>query len=76
MACVFSTFYSVATKAAEGRANDVAGLAVMSISAGAVSAPVCNALIRLTDNPHMGILFILCCVAYMLCAASVLKTHA
>lgn len=72
MACAFSVFYAAATKAAPGQANDVAGLAVMSIAAGAVSAPVCHALISISDNPHLGMLFVLCCVAYMLLATRIL----
>lgn len=75
MACAFSVFYAAATKAAPGRANDVAGLAVMSIAAGAVSAPACHALIRVSGNPHMGMLFVVGCVVYMLYAAWALETR-
>ena len=37
MACVFATFYAVATKAVPEQANGVAGLMIMAIAAGAVS---------------------------------------
>lgn len=43
MACVFATFYAVATKAEPDHANGVAGLMIMAISAGALSGPVCGA---------------------------------
>ena len=46
MACVFATFYAVATKAVPENANEVAGLMIMAISAGAVSGPVCGAIVR------------------------------
>lgn len=75
MACAFSVFYAAATKAAPGRANDVAGLAVMSIAAGAVSAPACHALIGIWGNPHLGMLFVLCCVTYMLWATRALESR-
>ncbi|WP_301665789.1 sugar MFS transporter [uncultured Alistipes sp.] len=69
MACVFATFYAVATKAEPDHANGVAGLMIMAISAGALSGPVCGALVRLSGNPHMGMLFVAACIAYMLWAA-------
>ena len=49
MACVFATFYAVATKAVPEQANGVAGLMIMAIAAGAVSGPVCGAIIRWTS---------------------------
>ena len=52
MACVFATFYAVATKAVPEQANEVAGLMILAISAGAVSGPVCGAVIRAAGNPH------------------------
>ncbi len=73
MACVFATFYAVATKAEADHANGVAGLMIMAISAGALSGPVCGALIRAFGNPHMGLLFVVACVGYMLWAAFRLK---
>ena len=69
MACVFATFYAVATKAEPDHANGVAGLMIMAISAGALSGPVCGALVRAAGNPHMGMLFVAACIAYMLWAA-------
>ena len=42
---------------------------IMAISAGALSGPVCGALIRAFGNPHMGLLFVVACVGYMLWAA-------
>ena len=50
MACVFATFYAVATKAVPEHANEVAGLMIMAIAAGALSGPVCGAIIRLTGS--------------------------
>ncbi|MDE6445278.1 MAG: MFS transporter [Alistipes sp.] len=73
MACVFATFYAVATKAEADHANGVAGLMIMAIAAGALSGPVCGALIRSSGNPHMGMLFVAVCVGYMLWAAFRLK---
>lgn len=69
MACVFATFYAVATKADPGHANEVAGLMIMAISAGALSGPVCGALIRAADDPRVGMLFVAVCVGYMLWAS-------
>ena len=69
MACVFATFYAVATKAVPEKANEVAGLMIMAIAAGAVSGPVCGAVIRATGDPHWGMLFAAACLAYMLWAA-------
>gem|GEM_PF-37727 len=73
MACVFATFYAVATKAVPENANEVAGLMIMAISAGAVSGPVCGAIVRAWGNPHLGMLFVAACVAYMLWASIQLK---
>ncbi|MDE6508386.1 MAG: MFS transporter [Alistipes sp.] len=73
MACVFATFYAVATKAEPAHANGVAGLMIMAISAGALSGPVCGAVARAADNPHMGLLFVAACIAYMLWAACRLR---
>lgn len=72
-ACVFAIFYAVATKAVPEQANGVAGLMIMAIAAGAVSGPVCGAIIRWTGNPHLGMLFVALCVGYMLWASIKLK---
>lgn len=69
MACVFATFYSVATRAVPERANEVAGLMIMAIAAGAVSGPVCGAFIRLTGEARWGLLFVAACIGYMLWAS-------
>ena len=47
---------------------------IMAISAGAVSGPVCGAIIRASGNPHLGMLFVAACVGYMLWASVKLKT--
>ena len=73
MACVFATFYAVATKAEPRYANGVAGLMIMAIAAGALSGPVCGAIVRAAGNPHMGMLFVAACVGYMLWAACRLR---
>ena len=62
-----------ATKAVPENANEVAGLMIMAISAGAVSGPVCGAIVRAWGNPHLGMLFVAACVAYMLWASIQLK---
>ena len=73
MACVFATFYAVATKAVPDQANGVAGLKHMANAAGAVSGRGCGASIRWTGNPHLGMLFVALCVGYMLWASIKLK---
>lgn len=74
LSCVFATFYAVATKAVpEREANGVAGLMILAISAGALSGPVCGALIRWTGYAPWGLLFPLLCVGYMYWASSQLK---
>lgn len=73
LACVFATFYAVATKAVPERANEVAGLMILAIAAGAVSGPVCGAVIRLTGDARWGMLFVMACLLYMLWAAIRLK---
>lgn len=73
MACVFATFYAVATKAAAEHANEVAGLMIMAIAAGAVSGPVCGAIIRVSGNAHLGMLFVAACMIYMLWASFKLR---
>lgn len=73
LACVFATFYAVATKAVPDKANEVAGLMILAISAGAVSGPVCGAIIRWSGNAHWGMLFVALCVGYMLWASFKLR---
>ena len=72
MACVFATFYAVATKAVPEKANEVAGLMILAISAGAVSGPVCGAIVRWSGDAHWGMLFVALCVGYMLWALSLI----
>lgn len=69
LSCVFATFFAVATRAMPAHANGVAGLSVMAISAGALSGPVCGALIRLSGDARHGMLFVAACLLYMLWAA-------
>ena len=69
MACVFATFYAVATRAAREQANEVAGLMILAISAGALSGPVCGALIAGTGIVSCGLLFPIVCIVYMLWAS-------
>lgn len=73
MACVFATFYAVATKSAMDRSNEVAGLMILAIAAGALSGPICGALIRTFDYPQAGLIWPTLCVCYLLWAAIVLK---
>lgn len=74
MSCVFATFYAVATKAVPaGEANGVAGLMILAISAGALSGPVCGALIRWTGQAPWGLVFPLACIGYMLWASIKLR---
>lgn len=73
LSCVFATFYAVATKSAPGRSNEVAGLMILAISAGAVSGPVCGALIRWIGTPRAGLIFVTACVCYLLWASVALK---
>lgn len=74
MACVFATLYAVATKSAPGQANEVAGLMILAISAGAVSGPVIGAVIRTSGNVHYGVLFVVVCILYLLWAGVKLRT--
>jgi len=70
MSCVFATFYAVATKAEPAHANGISGLMILAISAGALSGPVCGAIIRLAGDARWGMLFVIGCVCYMLWAAA------
>ncbi len=74
MACVFATLYAVATKSAPGQANEVAGLMILAISAGAVSGPVIGAIIRTAGDARFGALFVIACVLYLLWASVNLKS--
>ncbi len=68
-ACLFPSFYAVATTGAGERANGAAGLLIMAISAGALSGPLCGALTRLA-GAHAAMLFVLACLAGMYLVAS------
>lgn len=69
LSCVFATLYAVATKGAPGQANEVAGLMILAISAGAVSGPVIGLIIRTSGAVHYGVWFVVVCVAYLLWAS-------
>lgn len=73
LACVFATFYAVATKAEPSHANGISGLMILAISAGALSGPVCSAIIRAAGDARWGMLFVVACVGYMFWAAWRLK---
>lgn len=75
LSCVFATFYAAATKAVPESANGVAGLMILAISAGAVSGPVCEAIIEGTGNVDLGMLFVVACVGYMLWASFKLNAN-
>lgn len=68
MACVFATFYAVATKSAPGRANEVAGLMILVIAAGAISGPVVGAIVRAAGDARFGLLYVIPLVVYLLWA--------
>lgn len=69
LACVFATLFAVATKAAPGKGNEVSGLMIMAIAAGAVSSPVIGALIRAFGEVRYGVLFVLLCIGYLVWAS-------
>ncbi|MFQ7387603.1 MAG: hypothetical protein ACLRM8_08840 [Alistipes sp.] len=73
MACVFATFYAVATKAVPEKANEVAGLMILAISAGAVSGPVCGPLSAGAAMRTGACCSSPLCVGYMLWASFKLK---
>jgi len=73
LACVFSTFYAAATRAVPERANEVAGLMILMIAAGALSTPIIGALVRSTGNPHTGVWFLIPCTLYLWWAARYIK---
>ncbi len=69
LSCVFATFFAVATKSAPQRGNEVSGLMILAIAAGAVSGPAIGAIIRAGGEARCGVLFVAACVAYLLWAA-------
>lgn len=73
LACVFATLYAVATKGAPGRANEVAGLMILAISAGAIPGPAIGAIVAATGSPRYGLLFVAACVGYLLWASRGLR---
>lgn len=75
MACVFATVYAVATKSAPRQSNEVAGLMIMMIAAGAVSGPVVGAIIRAAGDVHYGLLFVMACIGYLVWASFRIKTE-
>ena len=74
LACVFAPFSARETKAVPDMTTGEAGSIMLAIAAGAVSGPVCGAIIRWTGNAHLGMLFVALCVGYMLWASFNLKT--
>ncbi len=69
MACVFATFYAVATKSVPDRANEVAGLMILVIAAGAISGPAVGAIIRAAGgDARFGLLYVIPLVGYLLWA--------
>mgnify|MGYP000192196530 CR=1 FL=1 len=75
MACVFATVYAVATKSAPTKSNEVAGLMIMMIAAGAVSGPAVGALIRVAGDVHYGLLFVMACIGYLVWASFRIETE-
>ena len=73
LACVFSTFFAAATKAASERANEVSGLMILTIAAGALSSPVIGAIIRTTGRVQTGAWFLVPCALYLWWAARYVK---
>lgn len=75
LACVFATLYAVATKRAPGQANEVAGLMILMIAAGALPGPAIGAIARLAGDIRYGLLFVMACVGYLVWAAFRLDTN-
>lgn len=73
MACVFATFYAVATKNAPNNVNEVAGLMIMAISAGAISGPVVGLIIQTTGVAKYGLVYVIACIAYLIFASFKIK---
>lgn len=69
LACVFATVYAVATRNAPAKSNEVAGLMIMMISAGAVSGPAVGAIIRAAGDVRYGLLFVMACIGYLVWAS-------
>lgn len=61
----FATFYAVAMQDAGEHEHAVAGLLVMAISAGALSGPICDMVIRLTGEVQMAAGYVLCTLLAM-----------
>ena len=61
----FATFYSVAMKGSGSHEDEVAGLLVMAISAGALSGPICNAMIGIAGSANVAGSFVGCCLVGM-----------
>ncbi len=69
----FATFYAEAMRAAGDREDEAAGLLVMAIAAGALSSPICNAIIGWTDEARWGMCFVALCILLMMGVAWRLK---
>lgn len=69
MACVFATLYAEATRSEPERSNEVAGLMILMISAGAVSGPIVGAIVSWTGNVRCGLGFVMLCIGYLMWAA-------
>lgn len=69
MACVFATLYAEATRSEPERTNEVAGLMILMISAGALSGPIVGAIVSGTGNVRCGLFFVMCCIGYLVWAA-------
>lgn len=65
LACIFSTFFAAATRALPERANELSGLLILTISAGALSAPIIGAIIRSTGSVQAGVWYLIPCVVYL-----------
>lgn len=74
LACVFATFYAVATRSEPARIDAVAGLLILMIAAGAVPGPVIGAIVRAAGDVHAGLYFVLACLAYQVWASFRLGT--
>ncbi len=75
LACVFATFFAAATKAEPDHANEVSGLMIMAISAGALSGPICGAIAGCAGAARWGMIFVAACIIYMLWASVKLRTR-
>lgn len=69
MACVFATLYAEATRSEPERTNEVAGLMILMISAGAISGPVVGSLVAWSGNVRSGLAFVIVCIGYLVWAA-------